>query len=172
MAKVLIGRNDQKTLKMLNNLYILALIMLASCQVNDAKEKVSIPRQSKMSFKNPVTYFEIPVQNMERAITFYETVFCYTFEKDSIDGNEMAFFPLDENGRGISGALAKGKTYNPSQAGTLIYFNSEDIEKTLANRGKILYPKTSIGTLGFVAEFEDSEGNRIGLHQEGRKINN
>ena len=33
------------------------------------------------------------------------------------------------------------------------------------NGGNILYPKTSVGDLGFVAEFEDSEGNRIALHQ-------
>ena len=80
----------------------------------------------------------------------------------------MALFPLIENGSGISGALAKGKTYKPSKKGTLIYFNTEDIEETLSkvqqNGGKTLYPKTSIGYLGFVAEFEDSEGNRIALH--------
>ncbi len=30
---------------------------------------------------------------------------------------------------------------------------------------KTLYPKTSKGDLGFTAEFEDSEGNRIALSQ-------
>lgn len=30
--------------------------------------------------------------------------------------------------------------------------------------GKILYPKTAIGELGWVAEFEDCEGNCIALH--------
>jgi hypothetical protein len=33
-----------------------------------------------------------------------------------------------------------------------------------ANSGQILYPKTDNG-IGYVAEFEDSEGNRIALFQ-------
>ena len=43
---------------------------------------------------NPVVYFEIPVADMNRAIAFYSAVFVFTFEKDIIDHNEMAFFPL------------------------------------------------------------------------------
>jgi len=31
--------------------------------------------------------------------------------------------------------------------------------------GNVLYPKTSVGALGEVAEFEDSEGNRVALHK-------
>jgi predicted enzyme related to lactoylglutathione lyase len=33
-----------------------------------------------------------------------------------------------------------------------------------SNNGQILYPKTDNG-IGYVAEFEDSEGNRIALFQ-------
>ncbi len=118
--------------------------------------------------KNPVGYFEIPVSDLDRAIGFYEKVFGYDFERATIDGNEMAWFPLDQNASGISGALAKGETYIPLTNGTLIYFNADDIDDILAkvnlNGGKTFYPKTSIGELGWVAEFIDSEGNRIALH--------
>lgn len=114
-------------------------------------------------------YFEIPVTDMNRAIAFYRSVFNLEFEEGIIDDNEMAFFPLDDNCPGISGALVKGEIYKPTKDGTLIYFKTENIEATLAlalqNRGIILYPKTSIGEWGFVAEFEDSEGNRIALRQ-------
>ncbi|GAA4274236.1 hypothetical protein U6A24_22355 [Aquimarina gracilis] len=65
--------------------------------------------------------------------------------------------------------MAKGKTYKPTKDGVIIYFSSLDIENTLKNivenGGIVLYPMTSIGELGFVAEFEDSEGNRIALYQ-------
>ncbi|WP_286920011.1 VOC family protein [Flavobacterium sp. UBA4197] len=118
---------------------------------------------------NPVVYFEIPVTDIDRAITFYQTVFAFEFEKDIIDGNEMAFFPIKENGSGISGGLAKGEIYKPTTDGCLLYFRTADITETLAlavqNGGKILFPKTSNGEWGFVAEFEDSEGNRIALRQ-------
>jgi predicted enzyme related to lactoylglutathione lyase len=38
------------------------------------------------------------------------------------------------------------------------------LARAVAAGGSVLYPKTAIGTLGFVAEFEDSEGNCIALH--------
>ncbi len=117
---------------------------------------------------NPVLYFEIPVTDVNRAVQFYKAVFNFDFSLDMIDGNEMALFPLIENGLGISGALAKGETYIPSLNGTLVYFGSSDIDQTLENvlqnGGQILYPKTSVGALGYVAEFKDCEGNRIALY--------
>jgi uncharacterized protein len=120
--------------------------------------------------RNPVIYFEIPVTDIDRAIKFYSAVFSFEFEKDTIDKNEMALFPFVEEGSGISGALAKGEIYKPTKNGTLIYFSTTSIDSTLKlvqeNGGQILYPKTSNGDLGSVAEFEDSEGNRIALHQK------
>ena len=120
--------------------------------------------------KNPAVYFEIPVTDLERATHFYEKVFGYTFVREEIHGNQMAHLPFHDKSRGISGSLAKGKTYAPSEQGTLIYLASSDIEDTLkraqALGSDILFPKTAVGSLGFVAEIKDSEGNRIGLHQE------
>lgn len=117
---------------------------------------------------NPVVYFEIPVTNMDRAIKFYTAVFKFAFEKEVIDHNEMALFPFAAGQAGISGALAKGEIYKPTKDGVVIYFKTLSIDNVLnlatENGGHILYPKTNNG-LGFVAEFEDTEGNRIALHQ-------
>ena len=119
---------------------------------------------------NPVVYFEIPVLDMVRAISFYSAVFDFTFEKNIIDHNEMAFFPFEDGARGITGALAKGEIYVPTVSGILIYFGTTDIDailqKAVEAGGEILYPKTSNGELGHVAEFKDSEGNRMALHQK------
>ena len=117
---------------------------------------------------NPVVYFEIPVNDIDKAIKFYTTVFNVDFDKEIIDKNEMALFPFANENTGISGALAKGEIYKPTKDGVVIYFNTEDIDETLklatSNGGHLLYPKTDNGT-GFVAEFEDTEGNRIALYQ-------
>lgn len=122
--------------------------------------------------RNPVVYFEIPVKNMKRATTFYEKVFGFEFEITNIDGNEMALFPLDEKLPGVTGALAKGESYKPSLNGSRLYFFSKDLVQTMkkvkANGGKELYPVTNIGEYGFVAEFQDSEGNRIALSSPPR----
>ena len=82
----------------------------------------------------------------------------------------MAWFPMKESATGSTGTLVKAESYNPSYAGTLVYFSVEDIDGTLKkvseNGGKILNPKMSIGEYGFVAHFEDSEGNRVALHSK------
>ena len=121
---------------------------------------------------NPVVYFEIPVRDLARAMRFYTAVFGFRFERETIDGNEMALFPQTESQPGITGALAKGSAYVPSKSGPILYFHTADIDETLAranaNGGKTLYPITKVGETGFVAEFQDSEGNRIALHAKSR----
>lgn len=118
---------------------------------------------------NPVFHFEIPVTDMERAIAFYEAVFGYSLERTQVDGYDMAFFPRADGKPGASGALAKGDVYRPSHDGPILYFDVPDIDAVIARaaaRGsRVLYPKKDIGDAGFVAEIEDSEGNRIALSQ-------
>lgn len=118
---------------------------------------------------NPVFHFEIPVTDKDRAIAFYEAVFGHDLTRESVDGYDMAFFPRADGQPGASGALARGDVYRPSHDGPVIYFDVPDIDAVIARaeaRGsKVLYPKKDIGAAGFVAEVEDSEGNRIALSQ-------
>ncbi len=116
---------------------------------------------------NPVHYFEIPVTDMARAMSFYARVLLVDFERTEIDGHPMALFPYHEDMPGVTGALAQGESYHPGRQGVRIYFTVADIDATLRRAveagGQVLYPKTSIGEHGFVAEFEDSEGNCIAI---------
>ncbi len=118
---------------------------------------------------NPVFHFEIPVTDLDRAVAFYEAVFGYRLTRETVDGYEMAFFPRAEGQPGASGALARGDVYRPSHDGPVIYFDVPDIDAVLARAaargGRVLYPRKDIGAAGFVAEIEDSEGNRIALTQ-------
>lgn len=117
---------------------------------------------------NAVNWFEIPVRDMERARTFYEKVLGYKLELNTMDDFEMAWFPMHQDAAGAAGTLMKGPSYEPSHAGTVVYFTVDAIEETLmrvmANGGKTLLPKKSIGEHGFIAHFEDTEGNRLALH--------
>ena len=85
----------------------------------------------------------------------------------------MAVFPGTPSAPGCIGALAMGPTYKPSTDGARVYFHTDDIDATLQvvvnHGGKIEYPKTSIGELGSVAEFIDTEGNRIALHSRKKE---
>ena len=105
---------------------------------------------------------------MNRAKKFYEAVFEVELTPATVEQVEMAWFPSVEDGIGASGTLIKSEALTPSHDGILIYFTAPDIDGTLAkvnaNGGKTLTPKTSIGEYGYYAYFEDSEGNRLGLH--------
>lgn len=118
---------------------------------------------------NPVSYFEIPVTDMDRAVAFYEAVFGWSLERQSIDGYDMALMPFDPDSPGATGALAKGDVYVPTTNGPIVYFRVANIDAALARAvaagGAVLYPRKDVGAFGSVAEFGDSEGNRIALNQ-------
>ncbi len=113
-------------------------------------------------------WFEIPVKDLERAVKFYEKVFDVKLSREDMGGMKMALFPFTQDAPGAAGALVKGESYEPSHAGTVVYFSVEDIPETLrrinANGGKTLMPRTAIGQYGFIAQYEDTEGNRLALH--------
>jgi predicted enzyme related to lactoylglutathione lyase len=121
---------------------------------------------------NVVGWFEIPVTNLGRAITFYETVFGFKLTRQQIGPLEMAFFPWVDKGIGSPGSLVYAPAlYQPSADGTLIYFTafSGDVATELSRvegaGGKVLMPKTLINEeIGYMAVFLDTEGNRIALH--------
>ncbi|WP_240905193.1 VOC family protein [Flagellimonas oceani] len=120
---------------------------------------------------NMVGWFEIPVADMERAKTFYEAVFEVAISLQDFGGTKMGWFPADHGKPGAAGSLIQNRDwYKPSDSqGTLIYFNSLDVQNELdrieKNGGKIVQAKTHISKdIGYMAVFLDSEGNRIALH--------
>ena len=124
---------------------------------------------------NMVSWFEIPVLDMDRAKLFYETVFNVKITVQEFGEELMGWFEhsKDENTPGIGGSLNKHKEYVPSSKGTLVYFSSQtgDITDELSRietaGGKIVKPKTLIAEeIGYMALFLDSEGNRVALYNK------
>lgn len=123
---------------------------------------------------NPVGWFEIYVQDMERARKFYETVFegkldRLTSPEDSDGpGLEMWSFPMDMETQGSGGALVKMEGYPSGGNSTLVYFSCEDCaveeSRVEAAGGRVERGKMSIGQYGFISLVYDTEGNMIGLH--------
>lgn len=117
---------------------------------------------------NPVGWFEIPVRDMDRAKRFYEMVFECEMQTSEMGSALMAWFPMDQDETGAAGTLILADGYNPSHDGTIVYLTAPDIDAHLKrieeNGGKTIVPRMSIGEHGFIAHFEDSEGNRVALH--------
>jgi predicted enzyme related to lactoylglutathione lyase len=119
-----------------------------------------------------VRYLEIPVNDIDRAIDFYEFVFGIKLERDLVDGYPMAHFPPLGDGRGADVTLAKGDVYVPSKSGAIVYFHVPDIDVVMSRatgRGSsVLYAKREVSLGTWVAEFEDSEGNRVAVSQQSK----
>jgi predicted enzyme related to lactoylglutathione lyase len=81
---------------------------------------------------------------------------------------KMAWFPMEQDAAGATGSLVENENYVPSYHGSVVYFSVPSIDEALPrvskSGGKVLNPKTPIGEYGFVAHFEDTEGNRVALH--------
>lgn len=117
---------------------------------------------------NPVVWFEIYVQDMDRAKRFYESVFQLKLER--LGGPDMAMwrFPQVMAGMGASGALVKMDGVPSGGNSTLVYFSCADCAveagRVAASGGRIQREKMSIGQYGFIALAFDTEGNMFGLH--------
>ena len=128
---------------------------------------------------DPIVHFEIPADDIKRAKKFYEKVFGWQIEKyvdtkedywivrtTEVDKKMMPTKP-----GAINGGLMKRK--NPGQP-FMNYVNVESIDKMIktveANGGKVCLPKQEIGKgMGWIAAFQDTEGNIVGLHQMAKK---
>jgi hypothetical protein len=119
----------------------------------------------------PIVWFEIYVDDMNRATKFYETVLDVKLDNlpnPTDDPMQMKTFPGDMENYGCNGALVKMEGAKAGGNSTLVYFGSEDCT-TEENRvekagGKLFKPKMAIGPHGFISLFFDTEGNMIGLH--------
>lgn len=121
--------------------------------------------------RNPVGWFEIYVQDMGRAKSFYENTTGQTLEllTDPNDsGILMWAFPMVQDGGGAAGALVKMDGMDSGAGGTIVYFSCGDCGKTATQAigagGKMHLEKMSIGEYGFISLVYDTEGNMIGLH--------
>jgi predicted enzyme related to lactoylglutathione lyase len=120
--------------------------------------------------RNPVGWFEIYVQDMDRAKTFYEKTLQLALQKlDAPDPSlEMWAFPMLDEKPGATGSLVKMEGKDSGCGGTVIYFSCEDCAaeagRAAENGGKLVKEKFSIGPYGFIAFVEDTEGNMVGLH--------
>ena len=118
--------------------------------------------------RNPIGWFEIYVDDMDRAQKFYEAVLGVQLQPLEGGGPQMLAFPSSMEHYGAGGTLVHMDGFKAGGNSTLVYFSCADCgveeSRVLAAGGKIQRPKMSIGQYGFISLVTDTEGNMLGLH--------
>lgn len=123
-----------------------------------------------MKASNAIGWFDIYVQDMNRALRFYQTVLQTQLQEivDPTGETQMMSFPANMAAYGAAGALVKSAYSAPGIGGTLVYFSVDDCSaeesRVVAAGGKVIRPKFSIGEFGWVTLCQDTEGNLFGLN--------
>lgn len=121
---------------------------------------------------NAINWFEIPVKDINRAQSFYESIFSINMS-DMIDmmGMQMVMFPVDSQSGKVGGGLVQSDMHVPSQDGSVLYLNANEsgmqniLDRIAEAGGQVVMPRTLIDEqTGYMAFFIDSEGNKVGLH--------
>ncbi|MFJ7470326.1 VOC family protein [Peribacillus frigoritolerans] len=122
-----------------------------------------------------IVHFEIHVNDMERAKTFYGEVFGWSFQ-DWSDYAGMPYFGAvtgNENEHGIDGALMQRQSAPPETHQALNAFactigveNYDLTEaKIIENGGKLAMSKYALPGMAWQGYYIDPEGNTFGIHQ-------
>ncbi len=116
-----------------------------------------------------ISWFEIPVRDLDRAQRFYETVLDRKLARETMGEERLAIFPAAE-GR-TQGCINIGpQPVAPSTSGTRVYLDaSPSIDAALSRvadaGGKVVVRKTALPSgMGYWAHMSDTEGNVVGLH--------
>ena len=123
-----------------------------------------------MTKTNAVGWFDIYVDDLERAVAFYETMLGTKLEPldDPSGQSQMMSFPAEMSAYGAGGALTKTAHASPGVGGTIVYFMVEDCavqqERVEHAGGTVVRPKFSIGEHGWGLLCQDTEGNIIGFN--------
>ncbi len=122
---------------------------------------------------SPITWFEIPTHDLERATRFYEAVLDTQLRRENFGGSPMAIFAAGENQP--TGALVRDPFGSkPAAAGPVVYLSAGEsvtaaVERARRAGGSVDGPVIELPkSIGYIAYVHDTEGNRVGLHSPAR----
>ncbi len=113
-----------------------------------------------------LVHFEMNVKDVHKAISFYEDVFGWKFQKWDGPIEYWLIMTGDENEPGIDGGLGFEEEGFPKVINTIDVDDIDDtIKKIESNDGEIVRPKHAVPGVGWLAYFKDSEGVMSGIMQ-------
>ena len=116
-----------------------------------------------------ICYFEIPVDDMERAQAFYSQLFGWTYEKmagaapESCDYYSIATGSPDQQGIAYGGMLKRQSPKHPVTQYIAVPSVTERLKEAEALGATVLVPKSAVPGMGYFAVCLDTEKNAFGL---------
>ena len=113
-----------------------------------------------------VIHFEIPAEDPERAVHFYENVFGWKIEKWDGPTDYWLVATGEDKEPGINGAITRREGGFQTLVNTLDVPSVDDfITKVTAGGGSVLMSKMVVPGVGYLAYCKDPEGNMFGMMQ-------
>lgn len=106
-----------------------------------------------------VVHFEIPADDPQRAIKFYEKVFGWKIQKWEGPFDYWLVTTGEDNKPGINGAIMSRKMGEIVKNAIVVDSFDEYAQKIEDAGGKMLMEKQVLSGVGIMAAFEDTEGN-------------
>ena len=111
-----------------------------------------------------VIHFEVPADDPQRLIKFYEKVFGWRIEKWDGPMEYWLVMTGSEDDPGIDGGLAKR---TDPEVGVEITVDVADLDQAIAgvesHGGEVIRPKGAVPGVGWLAYIKDTEGNILGM---------
>jgi uncharacterized protein len=120
---------------------------------------------------DPLNHFEIPFDDYATASKFYTKVFDWKIQPiPEMDYNVVYTTEVDENRMAKkAGAINGGmfKRNNKTSKNPVLVITVRNLDETIKKikkaGGKITAEKAKVGDMGLYAQFEDTEGNILGI---------
>ena len=111
-----------------------------------------------------IVWFEIPADNVDRAKSFYTSLFGWKFDKMP---GPMDYWHMDTGGADASPDGGLMKRHDPQQQGVLNYISVPSVDQFAAKveklGGKICVPKKAVPQMGYFAVCQDPENNTFAI---------
>jgi predicted enzyme related to lactoylglutathione lyase len=115
-----------------------------------------------------IVHFELPADDPARAEKFYSSVFGWKFQK--WDGPMEYWMVMTESASspepGINGGMGRRRIPGEAMSNTISVSSVDEYASKIQKAGgKITVPKSAIPGVGWLAYFQDPEGNLLGMMQ-------
>ncbi|MGC2109653.1 MAG: VOC family protein [Candidatus Korobacteraceae bacterium] len=114
---------------------------------------------------NRVVHFELGAVDPQRAVEFYKNVFGW--QAQQWGGEEYWLMKTGSSPEmGIDGAVLRNKDSQPRTVNSISVSSIEEYAaKVEQHGGKVVVPKMTVPTVGYLAYCNDPEGNIFGIFQ-------